>query len=166
MHLKIRKPLVVMSPKSLLRHPECISTLDDLATGSFQRVLPDPEVDMANIERLVFCSGKVYYELLAERRARKEDRIALVRLEQLYPFPSADIKPILESAPEGVEIVWCQEEPRNMGAWPMLDEWMGALLDGRPPRYIGRSSSASPATGFSSVHAREQRTLITDAMTL
>ncbi|MDG1480837.1 MAG: 2-oxoglutarate dehydrogenase E1 component [Myxococcota bacterium] len=165
--MKIRKPLVVMSPKSLLRHPECISTIDDLTDGQFRRVLPDTTVDMSSIDRLVFCSGKVYYELLAERRQRKESRIALVRLEQLYPFPTADIQPILDSAPEGVEVVWCQEEPRNMGAWPMMDEWMGmSLLEGRLPRYIGRSSSASPATGSPYVHATEQRTLITEAMTL
>jgi 2-oxoglutarate dehydrogenase E1 component len=165
--LKIRKPLVVMSPKSLLRHPECISTIEDLTDGQFRRVLPDTEVDMANIDRLVFCSGKIYYELLAARRERKETRIALVRLEQLYPFPEADIQPILDRAPKGVEVVWCQEEPRNMGAWPMMDEWMGrTILDGRPPRYIGRNSSASPATGSPSVHAHEQNTLITEAMTL
>jgi 2-oxoglutarate dehydrogenase E1 component len=164
--MRIRKPLVVMSPKSLLRHPECISTMDELVSGRFRRVLPDEDVEMSQVRRVIFCSGKVYYDLLAERRERQEDRIALVRLEQLYPFPSADIQPILASAPDDAEVVWCQEEPRNMGAWPMMDEWMGGVLGGRPPRYIGRSSCASPATGSPSVHAREQRTLITEAMTL
>jgi 2-oxoglutarate dehydrogenase E1 component len=164
--LMIRKPLVVMSPKSLLRHPECISTFDELVEGSFRRVLPDPTIDMSSIKRLIFCSGKVYYDLLEARRKRGESRIALVRLEQLYPFPAADIQSILKAVPKDVEVVWCQEEPRNMGAWPMMDEWMGDVLGGRPPRYIGRNPSAAPATGSPSKHAHEQHTLITAAMTL
>jgi 2-oxoglutarate dehydrogenase E1 component len=121
---------------------------------------------MSSIKRLIFCSGKVYYDLLEARRKRGESRIALVRLEQLYPFPAADIQSILEAVPKDVEVVWCQEEPRNMGAWPMMDEWMGDVLGGRPPRYIGRNPSAAPATGSPSKHAHEQHTLITAAMTL
>lgn len=164
--LKTRKPLVVMSPKSLLRHPECISTLDDLATGQYRRVIADGTVDASAVSRVVFCSGKVYYDLLAARKASDEQRVALVRLEQLYPFPAEEVRNVLATYAAGVEVVWCQEEPRNMGAWPMMDEWMGAVLGGRPPRYIGRPESASPATGFHKVHKQEQQQLIDEAFRL
>ena len=163
--LKIRKPLVVMSPKSLLRHPQCISTIDELAEGHFQRVIPDTTVASDAVSRVVFCSGKVYYELLAARDDREEERVALVRLEQLYPFPADEVRAVLASHP-GAEVAWCQEEPRNMGAWPMMDEWMGAVLGGMPPRYIGRPESASPATGFHKVHKQEQQQLVDEAITL
>ena len=159
-HLQVRKPLVVMSPKSLLRAAECVSTLDDLATGSWQRVLDD-EVDPAGVRRVVFCSGKVFYEL-REARGEATD-VALVRLEQLYPFPAAEIRTLLHKYRE-VDVVWCQEEPRNMGAWPMMDEWLGGVLVGAPPRYVGRAPSASPATGSKKRHVVEQRALIAEAL--
>jgi 2-oxoglutarate dehydrogenase E1 component len=164
--LRIRKPLVVMSPKSLLRHPQCISTMQDLSEGHFQRVIPDTGADPAKVERVVFCSGKLYYDLLAERTERGDDRVALVRLEQLYPFPADEVRAVLSSYSSDAEVAWCQEEPRNMGAWPMMDEWMGTVLGGMPPRYIGRPESASPATGFHKVHKQEQQQLIDEAISL
>jgi 2-oxoglutarate dehydrogenase E1 component len=164
--LKTRKPLVVMSPKSLLRHPLCISTIDDLAQGAFQRVIPDESVDCSTIKRVVFCSGKIYYELLAERVSRGITDIAIARLEQLYPFPGEEVRAFLERCSPDAEVVWCQEEPRNMGAWPMMDEWMGVVLGGMPPQYIGRPESASPATGFHQIHKQEQQQLVNEALSL
>ena len=164
-HFKLRKPLIVMSPKSLLRHAECTSTLDELASGGFQRVLgeTDDSVDPATVRRVVFCSGKIYYELRAARRERDIHDIALVRLEQLYPFPADEIKAILADYPDGVEVAWCQEEPRNMGAWPMMDEGLFNAL-GKVPEYAGRPPAASPATGFPAKHAAQQGQLVDDAL--
>ena len=164
-HLKVRKPLVVMSPKSLLRHRECVSTLTELSAGRFQRVLPetDDDIDASKVRRVVFCSGKVYYELRAARRARGIQDIAIVRLEQLYPFPADRIRALLAGYPEGAEVVWCQEEPRNMGAWPMVDEWLFGAL-GRVPEYAGRPVAASPATGFPDKHKAQQAQLVDDAL--
>jgi 2-oxoglutarate dehydrogenase E1 component len=165
--MKVRKPLVVMSPKSLLRHPECISTLTDLSAGSFQLVLPesDANVEPASVRRVVFCSGKVYYELRQARRERGITNIAIVRLEQLYPFPKDQIDEVLATYPEGVEVTWCQEEPRNMGAWPMVDEWLFGTLN-RVPGYAGRPVAASPATGFPAKHKAQQAQLIEDALAI
>jgi len=171
-HQRLRKPLVVMAPKSLLRHARATSTLEELADGRFMRVLPeaDPAIGSAGVQRVVFCSGKVYYDLLEEREERDEKRVALVRLEQLHPFPADEITAELmryagdDGAP--IEVVWCQEEPQNMGAWPMMDEWMGGVLGGRPPRYVGRRPSASPATGSPSKHRAEQAALVDEALTI
>jgi 2-oxoglutarate dehydrogenase E1 component len=163
--MKVRKPLVVMSPKSLLRHPECTSSLDDLADGHFARVLgeTDQSVVAAGVRRVVFCSGKVYYELRAARRERGIHDVAIVRLEQLYPFPTADIRALLAGYAEDVEVVWCQEEPRNMGAWPMMDEWFFSAI-GKVPAYAGRPEAAAPATGFPAKHSAQQAQLIDDAL--
>ncbi len=162
-HQRLRKPLVVMAPKSLLRHPRCTSTLAELAEGRFRRVIPEEDPSIGDVRRVVFCSGKVYYDLLEARERLGERQIALVRLEQLHPFPRDAIEAVLASYP-GAEVVWCQEEPQNMGAWPMMDEWLGAVLGGRPPRYIGRPPAASPATGSHSKHKREQAELVDRAL--
>ena len=164
--MRARKPLVVMSPKSLLRNPACASSLEELAEGHFQRVIPDIEVDPAEVQRVIFCSGKVYYDLRDERERRGERRVALVRLEQLYPMPDREVRAFLDACPLGPEVVWCQEEPRNMGAWPMMDEWMGEILGGTPPRYIGRKRAASPATGSPATHRRELAALLDAAFSL
>ena len=163
--MKVRKPLVVMSPKSLLRHAECISTLEDLSGGRFDRVLPETDDDITpdGVRRVVFCSGKVYYELRKARREQGITDIAIARLEQLYPFPAHRIQDLLSGYPDTAEVVWCQEEPRNMGAWPMVDEWMFGAL-GRVPEYAGRPVAASPATGFSSKHKAQQAKLLDDAL--
>ncbi|MCK6505886.1 2-oxoglutarate dehydrogenase E1 component [Myxococcota bacterium] len=162
---QLRKPLVHMSPKSLLRHPQCVSTLDELANGSFQRVIGDGQVDLSTARRVVFCSGKVYYELLSTRAEAGIQDIALVRLEQLYPFPVDHVLDIVGRCSAGVEVVWCQEEPRNMGAWPMIDEWMADAL-GERPLYVGRKAAASPATGSPKRHRAEQEALLRKALAL
>ncbi|MEO0600825.1 MAG: 2-oxoglutarate dehydrogenase E1 component [Myxococcota bacterium] len=158
----VRKPLVVMTPKSLLRHPEATSTLDDLAGGAFQPVIDDAEVT-SKARRVVFCSGKVYYELLAHRREQGIGNVALVRVEELYPFPGDRVAAIL-ARHKKAEVVWCQEEPKNMGAWPYwLQCWVEVFSDRKPPRYVGRSAAASPATGSHQQHLREQNALIAEA---
>jgi 2-oxoglutarate dehydrogenase E1 component len=158
-----RKPLVVMSPKSLLRHLECISTLDELATGHFQRVIPDNEVDPKKVTRILLCSGKIYYELDKKREDLKRDDVAILRLEQLYPFPYEELKAAL--APYGdVPLFWVQEEPMNMGAWRHTRIWLGRTAFDKH-RYWGiyRPESASPATGSATAHKREQETLLLQA---
>ena len=159
-----RKPLVVMSPKSLLRHAEAVSSLDDLATGTFQRILTDVEdLDMKKVRRVLLTSGKLYYELAAARTERQVQDVAIVRLEQYYPLDEARLEEVL--TPYGdTEVVWVQEEPRNMGAWPFLQLHLGASLFGRwPLTCVSRPLSASPATGSASAHKKEQEDLIAEA---
>ncbi len=155
-----RKPLVIMSPKSLLRHPKAVSSLEDLATGTFQRVIPDPETEReaGNVKRIVLCSGKVYYDLLAERGDARDT--ALVRLEQLYPLSERELKAALEPYLADVPVLWVQEEPENMGAWRTLRVTFGSQLFGRPFSGVYRPASASPATGSGSAHKLEQRDLM------
>ena len=153
--------------KSLLRHPSCVSTLEDLAQGSFQEVIWDP-ADLApeTVERIVYCSGKVYYDLLAEREKRGEERVALIRVKQWYPFPFQALASGFERYPNA-EVVWCQEEPRNMGPWPVFCDWIRGLLPpDRQPRYVGRKPSAAPATGSAKVHKAEQEALVSAALDL
>jgi 2-oxoglutarate dehydrogenase E1 component len=160
----MRKPLVVFTPKSLLRHPQAVSTLDDLTSGGFLEVLPDPSApNPADVTRVVFCSGKVYYDLAKTPAAH----VAIVRQEQLYPFPEAQVKEILDQYPASAEIVWVQEEPRNMGAWRIMREYFDALLEPsrRQVRYVGRPESASPASGSGKRHQQEQSELVADALT-
>jgi 2-oxoglutarate dehydrogenase E1 component len=163
---RCRKPLVVMSPKSLLRHPRCVSTMSDLIHGKFHPIYGDTVKDPSAVKRIVFCSGKIYYELLEEREKRNEESVALIRLERLYPFPRKEVNGQLALYSNAKEVVWCQEEPRNMGAWPMVDEWFGDVLGGRPPRYIGRKTAASPASGSPSMHRKEQRQICNDIFDL
>ena len=160
-----RKPLVVMSPKSLLRHKEAVSTLDELADGRFRPVIGEVDKpDPGKVGRAIVCSGKVYFELLAHRRESKRDDIAIVRLEQQYPFPHDDFKAALKAWPKLKEVVWCQEEPQNQGAWYRLQAYLRndmpeeALL-----AYAGRPVSASPAVGYMSKHIAQQKQLIEDA---
>lgn len=162
------KPLVVMTPKSLLRHPRCVSSLQDLAEGRFEPVLADHDVAAARVRRIVLTSGKLYYDLLKTREERKLDDVALVRLESYYPFPTQELGRVLALYPSEAELVWAQEEPRNMGAWRFLRE---QFLDGfvpntgtRLPRYVGRDASASPAPGSQKTHQREQDTIVDTAL--
>jgi len=164
----VEKPLVVFTPKSLLRHPRCVSSLEDLADGGFQEVLGDPAADPSRVRRVVLTSGKLYYDLLKGREEKKADHVALVRLEQLYPFPGAEIARILARYSTTAELVWAQEEPRNMGAWRFVRE---TFLDGlvaaaqpRPLRYVGRAASASPAPGSHKVHVLEQEAIVREAV--
>ncbi len=166
-----RKPLVLMTPKSLLRHRFAVSTLAEFAPGSqFHTVLPEAEAIGPDdtVRRVVLCSGKVYYDLLAERRIQNIADVAIVRVEQIYPFPVKTLPGILGRYPNA-EIVWCQEEPANMGAWTFVDrriEKVLADLSGaaRRPRYVGRCDAASPATGQATVHASQQSKLIGEAL--
>ena len=168
-----RKPLIVMSPKSLLRHPKVVSKITDFTEGTFQEVIGDATADAKKVERIVLCSGKVYYDLEAARgeldKAQAE-KIALVRIEQLYPFPKHKLAPIFKAYKSAKEIVWCQEEPKNMGSWfftkPRLDELVEEMGLEWPVRYAGRDERASPATGSEKVHIYEQKDLVAEALTL
>ena len=159
-----RKPLFVMSPKSLLRHPKAVSSLDELADGSFQRVIADTaQLDRAKVRRILLVSGKAYYDLEARRSADEVDDIAIVRLEQLYPLQEADLGRALEGYPKDSEVVWFQEEPANNGAWPHLHLRFERELCGHPLRAITRYASASPATGSAKAHKLVQERLVNKA---
>jgi 2-oxoglutarate dehydrogenase E1 component len=164
----VRKPLVIFTPKSLLRHPRVVSRLEAFTHGGFTEILGDsPEIDPSQVTRVVLCSGKLYYDLLAAREERKADHVALVRVEQLYPFAADQARDILARYPESAEVVWAQEEPRNMGPWHFLHDLLQPLLDAgsRELRYVGRPESASPATGSGKRHQQEQTEIINDALT-
>jgi 2-oxoglutarate dehydrogenase E1 component len=163
----VEKPLVVFTPKSLLRHPRCVSSLQELAEGSFQPVLDDRAADPAAVRRVVLCSGKVYYDLVKGREQARRQDVALMRVERLHPFPSVELEAALLRYPQAAELVWCQEEPRNMGAFRFARE---RFLDGdvhasgRPLRYAGRPASAAPAPGSLKVHLAEQEALVREAL--
>ncbi len=160
----LRKPLVVMTPKSLLRHPKCVSPLADLATGRWQRILPDLSVDPAAVTRILLCSGKVYYELEARRQELNARHVAIVRLEQLYPLTEAHLAEALAAFPAATPAVWVQEEPANMGAWTHVRMHFNEVLSrGTPLRCISRPASASPATGSSNSHKIEQEQILSAA---
>ncbi len=160
-----RKPLVVFTPKSLLRHPAVVSPLEDFAQGHFQRVLPDGKTPGGAVARILICSGKVYYDLLSARDKRQRSDIALLRLEQFYPFPEAELAAVLKAYPSNTPVAWVQEEPENMGAWPYLRYRFGHKLLGRwDLQGISRPQSASPATGSSGAHKLEQQELINQAL--
>lgn len=159
------KPLVVMTPKSLLRLPEASSQIADLTSGGFKPVLNDGSVsDNKKVKRVVLCAGKVFYDLDAKRRESGTDATAIIRLEQFYPFPQSALKSVIDSYSADAEIVWVQEEPKNMGAWGFLSPRIDDLLNGRSVRYIGRAASASPATGSYAIHNLEQAKIIAEAI--
>jgi 2-oxoglutarate dehydrogenase E1 component len=161
-----RKPLVVMTPKSLLRHKLATSTLDELAKGHFQLVIPEVDVLPAEkVTRVVLCSGKVYYDLLQKRREEKLNHVAIVRIEQLYPFPIEELSEQLTHYSKAKEVYWCQEEPQNQGAWYATQHNMMACLQGQQKLfYAGREPSAAPAVGSSKVHEEQQIKLVNDAL--
>jgi 2-oxoglutarate dehydrogenase E1 component len=162
----MERPLVVMTPKSLLRLPAASSSIDDLSNGGFQPLIDDAEISNREaVKRIVLCSGKVYYDLADSRRKSEDRSVAIVRLEQLYPFPLQSIREMLASYANANELVWAQEEPQNMGGWTFVQERLENLLSNcQRPRYVGRSASASPATGSYSIHQREQSELVTEAL--
>jgi multifunctional 2-oxoglutarate metabolism enzyme len=162
-----RKPLVVFTPKSLLRHPRAVSKLQDFTDAGFLEILPDAVEDASRINRVIFCSGKLYYDLLAAREQRKADHVALARVEQLYPFAANQARDVLARYPDTAEVVWAQEEPRNMGAWRSMEEQFAPLLEAshRDLRYVGRPESASPASGSGRRHQQEQSEIVADAFT-
>jgi 2-oxoglutarate dehydrogenase E1 component len=174
MRRPFRKPLIVMTPKSLLRHKAAVSSLRDLTEGTFRPVLDDVAVagdpvvgvtlQRERARRLLFCSGKIYYALLAERRERNRDDVAIIRVEELYPFPAKELEAILAAYPEAKQTFWVQEEPWNMGAWHVMYRRLRRLVpEDRTLAYIGRAEAASPATGNYKVHLAEERELLNDA---
>lgn len=164
----MRRPLIVMSPKSLLRHPLCTSTLDELANGTFLAAIGEvDELPAQQVQRVVFCSGKVYYDLLEQRRKNDQTDVAIVRIEQLYPFPKEDVEAAIADYQHVTDFVWCQEEPQNQGAWySSQHNFYSALPAGSLLRYAGRPASASPAVGYMSVHLKQQKALVEDALTI
>ncbi len=163
-----RKPLIVMTPKSLLRHKDAACSLDDLAKGQFQTVIGEiDKIDAKKVTRVVLCSGKVYYDLLAARRERKIANIAIVRVEQLYPFPKDALQKELAKYPKATEIVWCQEEPRNQGAWYWIAsrQHLDALVSSKQKMLlVSRPASSSPAVGYLAKHNEQQKALIESAL--
>lgn len=165
----LRKPLVVMSPKSLLRHKLATSTLEELSEGSFQTVLSEiDELDAENVRRVLLCSGKVYYDLLERRRAEEITDIAIVRIEQLYPFPHADLEAELSKYSNLKEVYWVQEEPKNMGAWYHSKHYMERAISSVgldiELNYAGRAASASPAAGYMALHLKQLEEFVCDAL--
>jgi 2-oxoglutarate dehydrogenase E1 component len=160
MKRNFRKPLVLMTPKSLLRHKRAVSTIEEFSDNRFHEVLDDDRADPNKVRRVLLCSGKVYYDLLERRGSNAE--VALVRVEQLYPFPEETLERSLARYRQAKDWVWVQEESMNMGAWSFMEPRLRAM--GRSPRYVGRDSSASPATGSRAVHLREQKELIEAAL--
>jgi 2-oxoglutarate dehydrogenase E1 component len=161
-----RKPLIVMTPKSLLRHDLSVSALEDLTRGSFARVIGETdELNAKDVRRVVFCSGKVYFDLLTARREEGRQDVALVRIEQLYPFPNEEYQAALARYPAAREIVWCQEEPQNQGAWYQIRHRLQELATGRRDvLYAGRAPAAAPATGIGKIHTLEQQALVAAAL--
>ncbi|MGB5447247.1 MAG: 2-oxoglutarate dehydrogenase E1 component [Psychromonas sp.] len=164
----MRRPLIVMSPKSLLRHPEAVSTLDELAHGTFQNAIAEvDEHDPKKVDRVILCSGKVYYDLLAKRRDEGLSNVAIIRIEQLYPFPTNEVNDILAAYQHVKAFVWCQEEPQNQGAWYCSQHHFRSVLPASARlHYAGREASASTAVGYMSLHLKQQKALINEALAL
>jgi 2-oxoglutarate dehydrogenase E1 component len=163
-----KKPLIIMSPKSLLRHPMAVCNVEQLANGAFEPFIPDQEKeDPEKIKRMIICSGKVYYDLYKMRDKEEIDDIAIARLEQFYPFPDNDIADYLKKFKNVKEIIWCQEEPRNMGGWYFVfPRLQSQLKRGQKINYIGRPAAASTAAGQKKIHDAEQKRLLEEALKL
>lgn len=160
-----KRPLIIFTPKSLLRHPSAVSSAEELANGAFQPFIDDAAANPEAISRVVLCSGKVYYDLLAKREELGLTNVAIARVEQLYPFPDADVNAALRKYKNAQKVVWCQEEPKNMGAWSFV--WpriMQETAQGQQVTYAGRDASAAPATGSAKLHEMEQMLLISEAL--
>jgi 2-oxoglutarate dehydrogenase E1 component len=166
----LRKPLVVMSPKSLLRHKDAVSTLEELANGKFETVIgeTDTTIDPKQVDRVVLCSGKVYYDLVDKRTKEEANNVAIVRIEQLYPFPEDRLFEVLRPYKNLKDVVWCQEEPMNQGAWYSSQHHMRRVLhsvgDNLYLRYAGREASASPAAGYMALHLEQLEKFLNDAI--
>jgi 2-oxoglutarate dehydrogenase E1 component len=165
----MRRPLVIMSPKWILRHKLATSSLEELSHGHFNNAMVDPRINPAAAKRIILCSGKVYYHLLEERDARGINDIGLIRLEQLYPFPDKELDAILAEYTQLKDAVWCQEEPMNQGAWYSSQHHMRNAIQRLDPKvqlsFAGRIASAAPASGYMSVHLDEQKKFIDEALT-
>jgi 2-oxoglutarate dehydrogenase E1 component len=161
---KIKKPLILMTPKGMLRDPRCASPLSDFSSGHFEEILPDPTAPK-NVKRVILCTGKVYFDLNDHRTADKVTDTAIIRVEQLYPLHEKKLQTIAGAYGKAEKIVWCQEESANMGAWPTMEPRLRKLF-GRDIPYAGRDASASTATGSHAIHELEQRELINEAFSL
>lgn len=163
-----RKPLIIMMPKSLLRHKLAVSPLEDLTQGAFYNVIPEiDDLDLQKITKVVLCCGKVYYDLLQMRRDKQWNHIALVRIEQLYPFPKKELMAELDKYPQAKTVIWCQEEPKNQGVWFSSQHNIRDCL--RPEQllfYAGREFAAAPAVGSPILHAQQQTALVEQALEL
>jgi 2-oxoglutarate dehydrogenase E1 component len=163
----LRKPLIIMTPKSLLRHPLSVSRLEELSGNGFQTVIDEiDDVKASEVARVVFCSGKVYFDLLKSRRESKSETVAIVRIEQLYPFPSEEYEAILRKYTNAREIIWCQEEPQNQGSWYQIRHRLQSKLDADEHEllYAGRAGAAAPATGIAALHEQQQKNLVAAAL--
>ena len=164
MKRNFRRPLILMTPKSLLRNPRVVSAVDDLITGRFSEILADPDTP-EKPRRLVLCSGKVFYDLLQAREQNDVNDTALVRIEQFYPLNRDLLRDTVEPYSSSLEeVVWAQEEPRNRGAWTFMLPILSELFPGKRIRYTGRDASASPATASSRMHRQEQERLVADTL--
>jgi 2-oxoglutarate dehydrogenase E1 component len=163
---QVRKPLIVLTPKSLLRHRLSVSSLEDLSHGGFRPIVGETEdLPAEQIERLVFCSGKVYYDLTETRRKEQLDRVAIVRIEELYPFPIEEYAALIAGYPNVKEIVWCQEEPQNQGAWYQIRHRLQEPLSAEHSLYYaGRPGAAAPASGIHALHVRQQQAFVNAAL--
>ena len=161
-----RKPLIVMTPKSMLRHKLSVSRMDDLVKGQFQELIPDSTAGKTDkVTRVVVCAGKVYYDLLEAASVQKQTNAAIIRIEQLYPFPREALRNELARYPNAMDVFWCQEEPQNQGAWYQIQHHLrSCVAEGEVLHYAGRARSAAPACGHSNTHAAEQSQLIADAL--
>ena len=164
----LRKPLIIMTPKSLLRNKDAASPLSEFTKGSFQTVIPEHNQDVvrnaAKVKRVIACSGKVYYDLVKHRTELDSLDVAIVRVEQVYPFPHKAFAAELKRFPKATEIVWCQDEPQNQGAWFFIQHNIYEnMLDGQKLGYSGRAASASPAVGYSHLHQEQQKALVEGA---
>ena len=162
MKREFKKPLIIMAPKSLLRHKDCVSKVENFTDNEFWSILDDELVTKKTAKRVVFCSGKVYYDLSAYRQANKIKDTAIVRLEQFYPLNTDLLKRITANYPKAKDIVWCQEEPKNMGGWTFIAPRLMETIE-RMPRFAGRAEAASPAVGSLALHKREQAKLVKEA---
>jgi len=162
MHRNFRKPLIIMSPKSLLRHKDAVSHLGDLTSGHFHEILDDATASPEKVRRVVMCSGKVYYDLLAARTEKKAEDVAIVRMEQIYPWAQEQLKAVLNRYKSCGQWVWAQEESQNMGAWTFVEPRLRAM--GYDFRYVGRDASASPAVGSMKMHLKEQAEILAFAL--
>lgn len=156
LYANFRTPLVIFTPKSLLRHPKCVSPLEDFENDTFHEVIDDPDVDIEEVRRVVYCSGKVYYDLLARKEEFNARDVALVRIEQLHPFPIEEVNKICRKYTSNLLSLWVQEEPENMGPWRHIQQAMGTIR----PEPVTRQPSGSPATGLQRVHLMGQEEII------
>lgn len=168
MHRPMRRPLVVFTPKSLLRHSLAVSSLNELAEGHFQNAIAEIDsIDPAQVRRVVLCSGKVYFDLLEARRKKDDKNVAIIRIEQLYPFPEEEMKAILQDYLHVQDYIWCQEEPKNQGAWYSCQHRMRRVIPASATlNYAGRPASAAPAVGYISLHMQQQKSLVEEALTI